>query len=75
MERLRDVFVHRDEAALIDVVGNWEEAPHLELIEGALVPRRFIVFAPPRHVEVAADQVDRAVVAESDGFVDCCVDC
>ena len=35
MQRLSDAVVDRDEAALLDVIGDWEEASLLELVEGA----------------------------------------
>ena len=46
VERLLDGVVHRDETAFVDVVGDWEKAAKLEFIEGLLMPRRRIVFAP-----------------------------
>ena len=38
MQRLNEPFVDRDEAALLVVIGDWEEASRLELVEGAFMP-------------------------------------
>ena len=37
MQRLNEPFVDRDEALLV-VIGDWEEASRLELVEGAFMP-------------------------------------
>ena len=73
VQRLQDALVDRDEAALVHVVGDWDEASHLEFVVGVLVPSRriIIILAPARHVQVAADEIHRGGVCESHGFVDC----
>ena len=38
MQRVNEPFVDRDEAALLVVIGDWEEASRLELVEGAFMP-------------------------------------
>ena len=70
MECLDEALMHRDEAALVDVIGDWEEFALLELLQGSLVPFVLVVFAPARHVEVAADDIDSVVGAE----IGCCLD-
>ena len=45
MQRLVEGLVDRDEAALVDVIGDWEEASLLELVEGAYMPLCSLVFA------------------------------
>ena len=70
MECLDEAFVDRDEAAFVFVVGDWEEVALLELLKGSLVPLVLVVFAPARHVEVAADDLDCVVGAEIGCYVD-----
>ena len=38
MQRVNEPFGDRDEAALLVVIGDWEEASRLELVEGAFMP-------------------------------------
>ena len=70
MQRLSDAVVDRDEAALLDVIGDWEETSQLELVEGAFMPQVSIVFVPACHVQVAADDVHSVAGAELACFVD-----
>ena len=70
MECLDEALMHRDEAALVDVIGDWEEPALLELLESSLVPLVLVDFVPARHVEVAADDIDSVVAAE----IGCCLD-
>ena len=65
MQRLSDAVVDRDEAALLDVIGDWEETSPLELVEGAFMPHVSIVFVPACHVQVAAHDVNGVVGAET----------
>ena len=44
MQGMSDAFVDRDEAALLDVIGDWGEASLLELVEGAFMPLVSVVF-------------------------------
>ena len=61
MQGLSDAVMHGDEAALIDVIGDWEVASTLQLVEGAFMPvgSLFVCqrFTPTCHVYVAADDV------------------
>ena len=68
MQALGDAVVHRDEAALVAVIGNWDVASPFQHAEGALIPVRSLLvgqlFAPTCHVQVVADDVHGLARAE-----------
>ena len=75
MQRVTEPSGDSDEAALLFVIGDWEEPSRHERVEGPLVPSftMSLVFSPTCHVQVAADDVHRQVVAGAE--VQRCVDC
>ena len=61
VQRLVEGIVDRDEAALVDVVGDWMVPSLFEHLEGSFVPCGIACPAPARHVKIAAHDVDCAV--------------
>ena len=71
MQGMSNAFVHRHEAALLDVICDWVEASLLELVEGGFVPQAVVPFRPACHVQVAANNVHLAAGIETQCFVNC----
>ena len=70
VQRLVEGIVDRDEAALVDVVGDWMVPSLFEHLEGSFVPHGIACPAPARHVKIAAHDVDCAVWFVLSGQVD-----
>ena len=74
VQSLEDAVVDSDEAAFVAVISHWYEASLLQLVERALVPLCSVFvfqrFAPPRHVQVAANHIHSALATELFRLVD-----